>query len=378
MNTLSDEVIINGMRLRNRIALPPLTTNYGTPEGFVTDDIIQFYQERSKDVGLVIVEASAVRADGRILPGSLGLWEDEQLAGMTHLTDTIKDLGAAAVLQINHAGARGFPSGGEMQGASPFGFVFRPDAVPITLSQAQIEKIVTDFATAAGRAAEAGFDGVEIHGAHFYLISQFLSPLTNQRDDRYGGNASERATFALEIVRATRERLGKNYPILFRLNAVENVDGGQLAEDAIAVSRLLSDAGVDAIDVSLIAQSSWKEVNDQLFLAPISAFPKKQQAGANVEITAEIKKATGLPVIAVGKLGEGDIASKSVQNLPIDIVAIGRQMIADPHAAGKILDGKSDKIIRCEECMACFASIGSGKPLSCKVNKNLPGASQSD
>lgn len=357
--------------------MPPLTTNYGNPEGVVTDEIIQFYKERSEDVGLVIVEASAVRADGRILPGSLGLWEDEQLAGMTHLADTIKNLGAAAVLQINHAGARGFPSGGEMQGASPSGFVFRPDVVPITLNQVQIENIVDDFVVAAGRAAEAGFDGVEIHGAHFYLISQFLSPITNQRDDRYGGNVSARTTFALEIVRATRERLGKNYPILFRLNAVENVDGGQTREDAVAVSRLLSNAGVDAIDVSLIAQSSWKEVKDQLFLAPSSAFPKKQPAGANVEITAEIKEATGLPVIAVGKLGEGDIASKSVRNLPIDIVAIGRQMIADPHTAGKILSGNSDEIVRCEECMACFASIGSGKPLACKVNKNLPGAAQS-
>jgi len=377
MVLLSDEVIINGMMLRNRIAMPPLTTNYGTSDGAVTDEIIQFYKERSEDVGLVIVEASAVRADGRILPGSLGLWEDEQLAGMTHLADTIKNLGAAAVLQINHAGARGFPSNGEMQGASPSGFVFRPDVVPITLNQVQIEKIVADYAAAAGRAAEAGFDGVEIHGAHFYLISQFLSPLTNQRDDRYGGNASKRATFALEIVRATRERLGKNYPILFRLNALEKVDGGQIRKDAVAVSRLLSDAGVDAIDVSLIAQSSWKDIKGQLYLASSSAFPKKQPAGANVEITAEIKEAAGLPVIAVGKLGEGDIASKSIQNLPIDIVAIGRQMIADPHTAGKILNGKSDTIVRCEECMACFASIGSGKPLACKVNKNLSGAVQS-
>ena len=357
MATLSDEVIINGMLLRNRIAMPPLTTNYGNPEGVVTDEIIQFYEERSRDVGLVIVEASAVRADGRILPGSLGLWEDEQMAGMTRLADTIKKLGAASVLQINHAGARGFPSGGEMQGASPSGFAFRPDVVPITLNQVQIESIVSDFATAAGRAKEAGFDGVEIHGAHFYLISQFLSPLSNQRDDRYGGTVSARASFALEIVRATRERLGKNYPILFRLNAVENVDGGQTREDAVAVSRLLSNAGVDAIDVSLIAQSSWKEVKDQLFLAPSSAFPKKQPAGANVELTAEIKEATGLPVIAVGKLGEGDIANKSVRNLPIDIIAIGRQMIADPHTAGKILSGNSEEIVRCEECMACFASI---------------------
>ena len=122
MATLQDEVIINGMRLRNRIAMPPLTTNYGSPEGTVTEEIIQFYKDRSRDVGLVIVEASAVRADGRILAGSLGLWDDGQVASMARLANTIKELGATAVVQINHAGARGFPAGGEMQGASPAGF----------------------------------------------------------------------------------------------------------------------------------------------------------------------------------------------------------------------------------------------------------------
>jgi 2,4-dienoyl-CoA reductase-like NADH-dependent reductase (Old Yellow Enzyme family) len=377
MAILQDEVIINGMRLRNRIAMPPLTTNYGSPKGIVTDEIIQFYKERSGDVGLVIVEASAVRADGRILPGSLGLWEDGQVAGMARLADTIKKLGAAAVVQINHAGARGFPSCGEMQGASPSGIAFRPDVAPLTINTAQIERLVVDFADAAGRAAEAGFDGVEIHGAHFYLISQFLSPLTNQRDDRYGGDARARATFALEVVRAARERLGKSYPILFRFNAVEKVEGGQTREDALVVSRLLADAGVDALDVSLIAQSSWKEVEDQRFLVASSAFSKKQLAGANVALTAEVKEAAGLPVIAVGKLGEGDLAGESVRDLPIDIVAIGRQMIADPDAAGKILAGKSSEIVRCEECMTCFAAIWSEKPLACKVNKNLPGAARS-
>ena len=121
MATLQDEVMINGMRLRNRIAMPPLTTNYGSAEGMVTEDIIKFYSERSKDVGLVIVEASAVRADGRILQGSLGLWDDGQAAGMASLAASIKKLGAAAVVQISHAGARCFPAGGELQGASPRG-----------------------------------------------------------------------------------------------------------------------------------------------------------------------------------------------------------------------------------------------------------------
>jgi 2,4-dienoyl-CoA reductase-like NADH-dependent reductase (Old Yellow Enzyme family) len=377
MATLQDEVTINGMRLRNRIAMPPLTTNYGSPEGIVTEEIIQFYKERSRDVGLVIVEASSVRADGRIVQGGLGLWEDGQVIGMARLADAIKKLGAAAVVQINHAGARGFPSGGEMQGASPSGFAFRPDVAPFAMSPTQIDRMVADFADAAGRAAEAGFDGVEIHGAHLYIISEFLSPLTNQRNDRYGGDARARATFALEVVSAARERLGRGYPILFRFNALEKVEGGQTLEDALTVSRRLADDGVDALHVSLIASSSWKEVDGQRSLLASSVLPKEEPAGANVSFAAAVKEATGLPVIAVGKLGEGDVAGKTVRDLPIDIVAIGRQMIADPDAAGKILAGKSNEIVPCEECMTCYATIGRGKPLACKVNRNLPGTPHS-
>jgi len=377
MATLQDEVIIKGMRLRNRIALPPLTTNYGSPEGIVTKEVIDFYTERSKDVGLVIVEASAVRVDGRIVPNSLGLWTDDQVEGMARLADAVKKLGAAAVIQINHAGARSIPDSGEMQGASPSGFAFRPDVAPLTMSPPQIDQVVADFANAAGRAAQAGFDGVEIHGAHFYLISQFLSPLTNQRNDRYGGDTRARATFALEVISATRERLGNHYPILFRFNAAENVEGGMTQEDGLALSRILADAGVDALDVSLIANSTWKDVDDQRLLVASSALSKEQAAGANIPLTMAVKQAAGLPVIAVGKLADGAVADKSVRDLPIDIVAIGRQMIVDPDAAGKILAGKSVEIIACEECMTCFASLGAGKAMACKVNRNLPRPSRS-
>ena len=374
MPTLHDEVIINGMRLRNRIVLPPLTTNYGSPEGLVTDDVIRFYNERARNIGLVIVEATSVRPDGRIVPGSLGLWNDGQVPGMARLCSSIRKSGAAAVVQINHAGARSFPSGGEMQGASPSGIALRPDVAPFPMSLQQINTMVSDFAAAAARAASAGFDGVEIHGAHFYLISQFLSPLTNQRDDLYGGDARKRAAFAIDVVKATREKLGKDYPILFRLNAVEKVDGGQTAADALEISRILVHEGVDALDVSLIAQGSWQEENGRKFLVPTAAFPKEQPAGANIPFVAQIREATGLPVIGVGKLGIGGMAAKSVEGSLMDLVAIGRQMIADPEAAGKILAGKDNEIIPCEECMACFASIRKGT-ITCKVNRDLQGAS---
>jgi len=372
MAALQDAVTINGMKLRNRIVLPPLTTNYGSPEGIVTDDIIRFYAKRSMDIGLVIVEAAAVRADGRILTGSLGLWEDGQIDGMARLADSIKNLGAAAVIQLNHAGAKCVPVGGDMQGASPSGYAFRPDVDPITMSSSQIDQMVTDFVEAMVRAEKAGFDGVEIHGAHLYLISQFLSPLTNQRTDRYGGDARGRATFAVEVVRAARERLGKDYPIIFRFNAVEKAEGGQTLDDTLAMCGLLAEAGVDALHVSLLARSSWKEIDGRRFLVTSSAFPKEQPPGGNVAAAVAIKEATGLPVIAVGKLGEGNVADEAVRDSNIDLVAIGRQMIADPDTAGKILSGKNSEIVPCEECMTCFATIGSGKPMGCKVNKNLP------
>ncbi len=375
MPTLHDKVTINGMRLRNRMVLPPLTTNCGSPEGRVTDNVIQFYEERATDVGLVIVEAASVRRDGRIVPGSLGLWEGDQIPGMARLAQAIQKSGAAAVVQLNHAGCRGFPDGGKMQEASPSGFALRGDVAPFSMNQNQIDQMVSDFAVAADRAAEAGFDGVEIHGAHFYLISQFLSPLSNQRDDRYGGDTQGRATLAIEVTRAVREKLGENYPILFRFNVVEHVEGGQTLKDGLEVSRSIAQAGVDALDVSLVTQASRQEENGRQFLVPASAFSKEQPLGANIPFVAQVKEATGLPVIGVGKLGNA-MAAKCVEGSFMDLVAVGRQMIADPESAGKILLGKESDIIPCRECMACFASLRKG-PLICKVNRNLPWAAGS-
>jgi len=372
MSGLGDPLTIKRMQLRNRLVLPPLTTNYGSAQGMVSKEILQFYKERSKDVGLVIVEATAVRGDGRIVPGSLGLWKDSHISGMTRLADTIKQQGATAAIQVSHAGPRCVPCGGELQGASPFGIPFRPDIEPQIMTIEQIEHLIIDFKEAVGRAAEAGFDSVEIHGAHFYLISQFLSPLTNQRNDRYGGDAKGRAAIALEIVKAAREEVGPDYPLIFRLNAIEKVDGGQTLDDSVVVSRLLEDAGIDILDVSLIAQGSWKEHEGQLLLTGSSALPKDEPSGANIYLAQKLKEASGLPVIAVGKLADGKVASTAISESNIDMIAIGRQMICDPDTAGKILSGREDQIIPCDECLKCFATIGRGVPMACKVNKNLP------
>ena len=384
MTTLNSELTIKNMSIRNRLVLPPITTNYGSSKGLVTQDILCFYKERSKDIGLVIVEATSVQATGRIVPGSLGLWNDSQIPGMTKLAKTIRQQGALAVVQLNHAGPRCPPHKNKRHGFSPSGVAFRPDVEPIIMNTQDIEQLINDFSKAAIRASKAGFDGVEIHGAHLYLLSQFLSPLTNKRDDRYGGDARGRATLALEIVRKVREELGSEYPIFFRINALERIDGGQTLDDALVIGRLLADEGVDVFDVTLIAHGGWKLLDDNLtvtrnlqvtskkLLGGSSALPKDQPSGANIALTAAFKEKIELPVIAVGKFGIGHAAVNAVENEKIDMVAIGRQMICDPKTARKMLDGKDNDIIPCDECLTCFATIGKAVPMACKVNKNLP------
>jgi len=235
-----------------------------------------------------------------------------------------------------------------------------------------IEQLVDDFVKAAVRACKAGFDGVEIHGAHLYLLSQFLSPLTNKRDDRYGGTAKNRATLALEIVKKVRQNIGDQYPIFFRINAEEKIEGGQTLEDAIIIGKLLANEGVDIFDVSLIAHGSWKKDKDKNYLVGSSALAKDKPSELIKDQTSAFKKEVRRPVIVVGKFGVGNAAVHAVENEQIELVAIGRQMICDPLSAKKILNGNGDEIIPCDECLKCFATIGKGSPMACKVNKNLP------
>lgn len=373
MTSLSSELKIKSMILRNRLVLPPITTNYGSSKGLVTQAVLDFYRDRAKDVGLVIVEATSVKATGRIVPGSLGLWDDSQVSPMAGLVKIIHKQGASAVVQLSHAGPRCPPVSGKRHGFSPSGVRFRPDVEPIVMNADDIGQLIRDFSRAALRAQKAGFDGVEIHGAHLYLLSQFLSPLTNKREDRYGGDAKGRAFLALEIVRKVRKHLGPDYPLFLRINAEERIPGGLTLEDALAMGKLLKDAGVDVFDVTLIAQGGWKEADGKTWLTGSSALPKDLPSGANVALAAAFKKEIGLPVIAVGKFGMGDAALRAVQDENIDLIAVGRQMICDPETAKKMLTERDRDIIACEECLQCFASIGRSEPMACKINPDLHG-----
>ncbi|MHB1134432.1 MAG: oxidoreductase [Chloroflexota bacterium] len=368
MPTIQDQLQIGAARLRNRLVLPPLTTGYADTEGYVTERILGFYRQRARHVGLAIVEAAAVRADGRIIARSLGAWSDEHVTGLAGLAGAIKAEGAAAFLQISHAGARSFPIVEGLRAAAASEVAFRTDIVPTPLDREQIEELVACYAAAARRAQSAGFDGVEVHGAHFYLLSQFLSPLVNRRDDVYGGNAAGRATFAAQIVNACRQATGEDFAVICRLNGYENLAGGQTVDEAAAAAQVLAQAGADAIHVSTMSQLSWRDVDGTTLLQGSSALAKDTPRQANLPYAARIKQSVSVPVIAVGKLGESAVANQALASGAADAIAVGRQMIADPDAAGKMLAGQDAEIKQCDQCMACFASIQQPTGLRCKVN----------
>lgn len=371
MNKLEIQLEIRGMTVRNRLVLPPLTTNYGNENGYITPEILRFYKARSRQMGIVIVEAAAVSPEGRIIPGGIGLWEDGQIQGMAELVQTIKAEGARAVIQINHAGAKAWPFETIDSWISPSAIACRPGIAAKSASLEEIKRVIQAFADAAVRAKKAGFDGVEIHGAHLYLLSQFLSPLTNLRTDQYGGNIEGRAALAVEIASAVRQNLGSNYPIFFRLNVLENLEGGMTPDEAVAIGNLLAEAGVDVLDLSLAVQGTWKEDEGRKILITTSAYAKDEAPGGVVDLASKFSTECGLPVIAVGRLGS-TTAARQALGAGAALVAIGRQMICDPDTAEKILSGRDDQIMECEACQACFACLGKGKPIKCKQNKNLP------
>jgi 2,4-dienoyl-CoA reductase-like NADH-dependent reductase (Old Yellow Enzyme family) len=321
-------------------------------------------------VGLVVVEAAAIVPDGALLPFTLGIWDDAQVPALAELASAIRAEGAPAVLQIVHGGARAYRADFETERMGPSAVAIMPGPAPRAMTEADIEAVIEGFKQAARRAKLAGFDGVELHAAHYYLLSQFLSPYTNLRTDRWGGDRTGRVRLALEVVKAMRGAVGPDYPIFCRMHGLELMEGGLSTEDAIYYAQALEAAGVDLLDVSGIGSSSMGEWRGQPFLNASSVLPKGAPAGGFAPFAGRIKAAVGIPVIVVGKLGEPGAAQQVLDLDQADLVALARTLIADPLAPNKILAGHEDEVERCQECLACFGAIRKG-PVKCSVNKDL-------
>lgn len=327
---LHSSLTLRGLEVPNRIFMAPMC-QYSAVDGLVQDWHRRHYAERAVGgAGLLIVEATAVQARGRISPADLGLWNDAQREAFRPVVDAVHAAGAKIGVQLAHAGRKAstqvpwlghgvvHPDQGGWPVVSAGNEAFDPTyPVPTALDEAGIQQVIADFAAAAQRAVDAGFDTVEIHGAHGYLIHQFLSPLTNHRTDGWGASLQGRFRLALEVVKAVRKVLPATMPLLIRLSATDWVEGGWDADQTVALVNLLKAEGVDFVDVS----SGGLVTGAKIPVGP----------GYQVPLAARVKRETGLPTGAVGLITDDQQAEAILAAGDADAILLGRLLLRDPY-----------------------------------------------
>ena len=368
---LGSPLPLKGLTIPNRIMMAAMATSFAGADGGVSEQMIAYYRRRARGgAGLLVVENANVDFPDGISGGAqLRVDRDRFTPGLFRLSEAIHLEGALCALQINHAGAlakNAAQEGGRSVAPSegPAGLYFHPVR---SLEHEEIAHLVEAFAEACLRAKQAGFDAVEIHGAHAYLISQFLSPLTNQRADEYGGDTAGRARFALEVVAAARARLGPDYPIFFRLNAAEFMPGGLDPAESADIAARLAGAGVDLLDLTM---GTHYRVN-RSFCSLLE--PMSYDQGWRLKTVARVKKGLPVPVAAVGPFRDPGTAEAALERGSCDLVCLGRPLIADPDWPAKALSGRSAEIRHCISCNeGCVRRrIFEKRPVACTVNPRV-------
>ncbi|MDI7276777.1 MAG: FAD-dependent oxidoreductase, partial [Anaerolineae bacterium] len=365
LSHLFQPIKVRGMELKNRVVMAPMVTNYATDEGAVTQRLIDYLVARAwGGVGLIETEATYVRPDGKGFRNQLGIYGDELIPGLQDLTRLVHEGGARVAVQLFHAGRQ---TSSAVTGTQPLAPSPLPDPstgeVPRELSVDEIREIEDAFAQAARRAQQAGFDAVEVHGAHGYLVNEFLSPFSNRRTDEYGGHPIGWSRFAVEIVHKIRQVVGEGFPILFRISADEYVPGGLTLAETKAIARYLQEAGVDAISVS-----AGNYASPGLIIIPTMDLER----GIFVPLASGIREAVSIPVIAVGRLHDPTVADQVIAGGHADMVALGRALLTDPGWVEKAQRGEIDEIRPCISCnQACANYLLEGKSVSCLVNPGV-------
>jgi len=355
---------IGEMTLTNRIVMPPIGTNLALEDGQVSERLLDYYEARAKGgLGLVIVEVACIDTPvGKGIGRQLAIDDDRFLPGLSRLAEVIKRHGARAAIQLHHAGidAKLGITGQQPVGPSAVRMPMPGHEVARELSVSEIANLVDLFASAAVRARQAGFDAVEVHGAHTYLIAQFISPAWNKRQDAYGGELGNRARFLIEIIEAIKKATGPDFPVWPRINATEyDIEEGLSLEEGKQLAKMVQDAGADAVHVSCYGWST----------SALASLP--EVAGALLPLAREVKRAIRLPVIAVGRLTP-ELAERALKEKEADFVAIGRALLSDPEYVAKLAQGRSAGIIPCIACNHCtYTLVLQDQPVTCTVNAAL-------
>lgn len=352
---------IGGMQLRNRIIMAPMGTLLANKDGTVSDRMCRYYEERARGgVGLIIVEITAVSPEGRVDSREVSIYDDKFMPGLKRLVGCCHSHGAKIAVQLHHAGRQTIPevAGGQPVAPSPIPCRIL-GVMPRELTIAEIEGLVEAYGKAARRAREAGFDAVEIHGAHGYLVCQFLSAYSNKRTDKYGGSLENRCRFPQEIVARIKELAGADYPLLFRISAQEYVPGGLTLEETRVIARRMQDAGAHCIDVS-----AGNYETGQMIIQP-GWLPR----GCLVPFAEAIKKEVTVPVSVAGRINDPVLANQIIEQGKTDFVSLGRPLLADPELPRKAMEGRLDDLRMCTACCHCIDWVmGAAKPITCAVN----------
>jgi 2,4-dienoyl-CoA reductase-like NADH-dependent reductase (Old Yellow Enzyme family)/thioredoxin reductase len=339
-----EPAFLGPLRVKNRLIMAPMGTRLANEVGGVSQRQIDYYAERAKGgVGTIITEVTCVDHPlGAIGPTSLTLHDNGYIGGHNELVEAVQSQGARIICQLVHAGKQTRPT--SIKGLQPVAPSAIPckflNVMPRELTTAEVEEIVNKFVEAAVRVKTAGYDGVELHGAHGYLIAEFMSAVSNQRSDRYGGDLQKRMNFPLEIIRGLKKRVGIDYPLLFRFSGDEFVEGGRSLEESKEVAQILEEEGVHVLDVSAGTYDSMTTLIE----------PMAQEEGWKVYLAEEIKKVVKIPVIGVGVIRTPAVAEKILKDGRADFVSLGRALLADPHWPSKAKEGRDDEIIRCISC----------------------------
>jgi 2,4-dienoyl-CoA reductase-like NADH-dependent reductase (Old Yellow Enzyme family)/thioredoxin reductase len=353
---------IGGLDLKNRILMAPMEKNLALPTGAVTQRYIDYCEARAAGgAALLLLESMYVHPAGQNHRHQLGIHDDELIPGYRRLIERCHRHQALVGAELQFGGRQ---TSSLITGVQPRA----PSAVPCTvlaggdvpraLTVPEIRELVQVFAEAARRAVTAGFDVVEIHGAHGYLVGQFLSPYANHRDDEYGGDFERRLRFPLEVVRAVREAIGPGVPLLYRLSADEHIEGGLTLADSCRITPRLEAAGVDLLDISagIYESAMW------------IAQPMEMTPGCLAPAAREIRRAVTIPVSVAGRITDGRVASHILESGAADFVTLGRALHADPELPQKIREGREGEICACVACLTCNDLLGKNEPVLCLVN----------
>jgi 2,4-dienoyl-CoA reductase-like NADH-dependent reductase (Old Yellow Enzyme family)/thioredoxin reductase len=343
---LFSPIRLGSLELKNRFVVPPMATNLAYEDATVSQALINYWVARAKGGwGLLIVEFTAIDPLGKVGPCHPGIWSDTFIPGLKRLTDAVHQYDAKIALQISHTGRQTFSEIIGIPGAQPVSASPIPcpmdRAMPKELSLKEVYELVEKYGDAAVRACDAGFDAVEVHGAHGYLIAQFMSAYSNKRTDEFGGSLHNRMRFPTEIVGNIRRKTDRSFPLLFRMSGEERIAGGRTVDESRVVARTMVKAGIDCIDVSVGVSGSAQYIIPSAVMSP----------GFLLSISEEIKKAVSVPVIAVGRINHPLLAEDAVENGKADLIAWGRSSLADPELPNKVAAGQLDDIAPCIACV---------------------------